>query len=146
MYRKILVPLDAGSLAQRCAGHALDLAAEHRAELRFLNVMDVHGFMGPYPNMIEVMSDDAVRMLDGWVQEASTRGLLAHSAIEETDRLRATIAQVIADDARAWGADLIVFGHKEHDGFMSHWQSTMASEVERCTTASVLILPTNARA
>ena len=122
MYRKILVPLDAGSLAQRCAGHALDLAAEHRAELRFLNVMDVHGFIGPYPNMIEVMSDDAVRMLDGWVQEASTRGLLAHSAIEETDRLRATIAQVKADDAGDWRVDLTVFDHKKRDGFMSRLQ------------------------
>lgn len=146
MYRKILVPLDAGSVAQCCAGHALDLAAEHHAELRFLNVIDVLGFMGPYPNMIEMMSDDAVRMLDAWVHEASTRGISAHSAIEETDVRRAHVAQVIADDASDWGADLIAFGHNARAGLMARWQSTMASEVERCATVSVLILPTGADA
>jgi hypothetical protein len=43
-------------------------------------------------------------------------------ATGETDMLRATIAQVKADDAGDWRVDLTAFDHKKRDGFMSRLQ------------------------
>lgn len=138
MTTKILIPLDASDTAQAAAAHAIGLAREHAAAVRFLVVIDFNSFMGSVPNMIEVMSNDARQMLDGWMQSATDAGLQASTAIAETSPEATDIAAVITADAQAWGADLIVFGSHGHSGLYHLLQPSVAAGVERLCAIPVL--------
>ena len=141
MYTKILVPLDASSTAQIAAEHAVVLARDHHAAVRFLTVIDFNSFIGAFPNMIEVMSDDARQILDGWMEKASRSGLVASTAIGETNLENASVADVIAADANAWGADLIVFGSDGHESVARRILGSVADGVARLSAIRVLTVP-----
>ena len=143
MYTKILVPLDSSSTAQIAAEHAVALARDHHAAVRFLTVIDFNNFIGAYPNMIEVMSDDARQMLDGWMERASRSGLVASTAIGETNLDNASVADVIAADANTWGADLIVFGRDGHESVARRILGSVAGGVARLSAIRVLTVPSS---
>ncbi len=141
MYTKILVPLDSSNTAQIAAEHAVVLARDHHAAVRFLTVIDFNNFIGAYPNMIEVMSDGARQMLDGWMERASRAGLVASTAIGETSLDNASVADVIAADANTWGADLIVFGRAGHESVARRILGSVADGVARLSAIRVLTVP-----
>ncbi len=141
MYTKILVPLDSSSAAQIAADHAVGLARDHHAAVRFLTVIDFNNFIGAYPNMIEVMSDGARQMLDGWMERASRSGLDASTAIGETCLDNASVAAVIAADANTWGADLIVLGRDGHESMAHRVLGGVADGVARMSAIRVLTVP-----
>ncbi len=138
MTTKILIPLDASDTAQAAAAHAIGLAREQGAAVRFLVVIDFNSFMGSVPNMIEVISNDARLMLDGWMQRATDAGLRASTAIAETSPEATDIAAAITADAQAWDADLIVFGSHGHSGLHHLLQPSVAAGVERLCAIPVL--------
>ena len=141
MYTKILVPLDSSSTAQIAAEHAVALARDNHAAVRFLTVIDFNSFIGAFPNMIEVMSDDARQILDGWMEKASRSGLVASTAIGENNLENASVADVIAADANAWGADLIVFGSDGHESMTRRILGSVAGGVARLSAIRVLTVP-----
>ncbi len=116
MPTKILIALDASETAQVAAAHAICLAQQQTAAVRFLVVIDYGSFIAFEPNAIRLLNDDARQMLDGWMQQAAGVGLDASTAISETTAEAADIADVIVAEAQSWGADLIVFGSHGHGG------------------------------
>ncbi|WP_288128365.1 universal stress protein, partial [Thiomonas sp.] len=75
------------------------------------------------------------------MEKASQCGLVASTAIGETNLDNASVADVIAADANAWGADLIVFGSDGHESVARRILGSVADGVARLSAIRVLTVP-----
>ncbi len=140
MYRKILVPLDASSTAQAAAEHAIALARECKAAMRFVHVIDFDGLLGAVPAAAQVLHDDARLLLDDWVARASQWGLDVGAVLAETTPERPRVADAIDAAAADWGADLIIIGSHGRGGVRHLMLGSVAEAVARGASVPVLIV------
>ena len=138
MPSKILVPLDASETAQAAAAHAIGLARQQSADLRFLAVVDFGSFVAFEPNAMAQLNNDVRQMLDGWMQQATDVGLHASTVIAETSPEVADIAHAIVAEAQSWGSDLIVFGSHGHNGLHHLLRDSVTDGVAHLSSIPVL--------
>lgn len=139
MYHRIMVPLDGSATAERGLREAIGLAAEHKARLYLLHVVD------DFPMLLEISSVASYQeMLNGLRQygegvlarakrAAENAGVQAESLLREVRQQR--IAEVIVEEARKASCDLIVMGTHGRRGFS---RLTMGSEAELLVRISPL--------
>ena len=140
MYKKILVPLDASSTAQAAAEHAIALARECRAALRFIHVIDFSALVGVLPSIVQVTHGEARLLLDDWIGRATQWGLDASSVIAETGPEQPRVADAIVGAAADWGADLIAIGSHGRGGVRHLMLGSVAEAVARASSVPVLIV------
>ncbi|RZL92738.1 MAG: universal stress protein [Variovorax sp.] len=144
MYQHILVPLDGSAASERGLREAVRLAAEQKGKLRLLHVFD------DYPMLMEVLSAATI--------EATTREILAYGeavlakarkaaaeaniqavAVQRTVT-QGRIADVVVDEARSSGCDLIVMGTHGRRGFRRLALGSEADQVARTSPVPVLLV------
>lgn len=144
MYRKILVPMDGSDTAARGLDEAIALAKVTGGTLKLLHVIDA------FPVAGEMMTSDTWAALMGGLQQAG-RELLsravaraAASKVEATTRIAemtaGRVADVILDEAKAAGCDLIVMGTHGRRGFKHLMLGSDAERVLQLSTLPVLIV------
>jgi len=120
MYGKILVPVD-GSNPSACGlREAIRLAADQRAELRCIHVIDEHIlFDAPfaYPDLLEKMRDAGTTILEDASDRAREAGIRTETVLRESAGRR--VSRTILDEAASWPAELIVMGTHGRRG-LSH--------------------------
>lgn len=132
MYRKILVPLDGSPTAARGLEEAVGLARVTGSSLALLHVMDVFPFSMDVANaqawelLIESLRTHGRSLLDQARAVAGQHGVAASDKMVEFPSAR--VADVIVDEAREQGCDLIVMGTHGRRGFK---HAMLGSDVER---------------
>jgi len=110
MYGRLLVPIDTDDSAKLALREALKFAADQRAAVRIVHVLD-HRRIGDevmaMVGMPELIKKGA-RALEAAASEAAENGLEAETALLETDGL--PVWSVIAEEVGRRGADLVVMG------------------------------------
>jgi nucleotide-binding universal stress UspA family protein len=110
MFERVLVGLDNSEHARRALAAAGELAKLSGAEVRVLNIREglaTFGRGGP----IEPESEDTAKALvDGAVRELEQSGLQATGTVRAT--LSGAVAGDIVDEARSWGASVIVLASR----------------------------------
>ena len=144
MYQRILVPLDGSATAERGLREALRLAAEQKAKLHLLHVVE------DFPMLMEMstaVSFDAMmrevreygeNVLSKAQAAATAAGVTAETAVREVTRGR--IATVVVDEARSSGCDLIVMGTHGRRGFNRLALGSDADLVVRESPVPVLLV------
>ncbi|MGA7181082.1 MAG: universal stress protein [Thiobacillaceae bacterium] len=145
MYRHILVATDGSHTSAIALQEGLKLARELRGQLLILHVVETVNlnldseFIDPSDNW------DAVRKSGEAVlarAEAAAReaGINARSKLVEIDTMDRRIPEVIADEAKAWPADVIVIGTHGRRGISHLFLGSVAEGVVRVATKPVLLI------
>ena len=145
MFKRILVAVDGSDTAQQALQEAIKLAQELKAKLRIVHAVDIVNInLGTeFPNPIEVMDaltkggQEILRKAQAVAQQA---GIAAEMHLIEIDTLGHRIPEMIAADAEAWPADLIVICTHGRRGLNHLFLGSVAEGVVRVATKPVLLI------
>jgi nucleotide-binding universal stress UspA family protein len=144
MYQRILVPLDGSATAERGMREAIKLAAGQQATLFFLHVVDDFRMLvemtsvRSYDEMLKGLRHYGLEILAKARHEAELAGVHRESLLREVTNER--VAQVIVDQAKQHGCDLIVMGTHGRRGFNRIAMGSEAEQVARTSTVPVLLV------
>ncbi len=145
MYKRILVAVDGSDMSQLALQEAVNLTKESGGQLRIVHVVD------------EVTFDLYREVVDpGEIQKAITKsgeailskaqtavraaGVTAETRLLKIEKLGRRVTDMIAQEADAWPADLIVIGTHGRRGFNHLLMGSVAEGVVRIATKPVLLI------
>lgn len=145
MFKRILVAVDGSDTAQQALQEAVKLAQELKAKLRIVHAVDIVNLnLGTeFPNPIEIADaltqggEEILRKAQAVAQQA---GVAAETRLIEIDTLGHRIPEMIAADAEAWPADLIVICTHGRRGLSHLLLGSVAEGVVRVATKPVLLI------
>ncbi|HVC12632.1 MAG TPA: universal stress protein [Burkholderiales bacterium] len=146
MYEKILVAVDGSEIAQRALQEAIKLARQGNSRLRILHVVDESplwqypdGVGVNYETVIERFRETGRQVGAEALKAARAAGVEAESALLELAGA-GRVADVIVQDAKDWGAQLIVLGTHGRRGFAHLMLGSVAEGVSRAASTPVLLV------
>jgi len=145
MFKRILVAVDGSHTADQALQEAITLAREHQAQLRIVHAIDiVNSYLGAEfvdPNeladAITKNGQDVLRKAEAVAQQA---GIPVETRLIVIDTLGHRIAEMIAADAEAWPADVIVICTHGRSGLSHLFLGSVAEGVVRVATKPVLLI------
>lgn len=144
MYQRILVPLDGSATSERGLREAIKLASGQQATLFFLHVVDDFRMLvemtsvRSYDEMLKGLRQYGLEILAKARHAAELAGVHRESLLREVTNER--VAQVIVDQAKQHGCDLIVMGTHGRRGFNRIAMGSEAEQVARTSTVPVLLV------
>jgi nucleotide-binding universal stress UspA family protein len=144
MYKHIMVAVDGSQTSNLALEEAIRLAGEQHASLKLIHVVDQtlinwdEGGWLDYSAMQEALSKAGQKIIDDAAQRVRAAGLETETAVVESVARR--LADVIAEEAGRWPADLIVMGTHGRRGFDRLLLGSVAEGVVRTAPAPVLLI------
>ena len=144
MYKKILVPLDGSHTSKRGLTEAIRLAKHHGATVRLIHVVDVFIVTptlesGRYVDDIQKsFREDGGRLLKKAEALVLKHGLTVDSVMFEV--VGGHAAGIIVEQAKKWGADIIVLGTHGRRGVRRLVMGSDAEEVVRTSPVPILLV------
>ena len=144
MYQHILVPLDGSATAERGLHEAVRLAAEQKGRLRLLHVVEDFPMLGE----MQVMSslDASLQKMRAFGEEVLAKGrqVAAEAGVQAevvlNEAIQGRIADVVVDEARRSGCDLVVMGTHGRRGLNRLALGSDAEAVARNSPVPVLLV------
>lgn len=125
MYSRILVPFDGSETSTRGLDEAIRIASKTGASLRIVHLIDelryITGFVSyqAYANeVVPFMRSEGAKILLAGRSRAERAGVRVETSLVEGVALH--LCDVVIDQVRAWGANLIVIGTHGRHG-VSRW-------------------------
>jgi nucleotide-binding universal stress UspA family protein len=145
MFKRILVAVDGSDTAALALQESIRLASEVQAQLRLVYVIDIInlnvGVDFPFPPEVSGgLARTGQDILDKARAVAREAGVSAETALIKIDTLGQRIPEMIAADAEAWPADLIVIGTHGRRGLSHLFLGSVAEGVVRVATKPVLLI------
>ena len=145
MFKRILVAVDGSHAADQALQEAINLAKELQAQLRIVHVVDIVNINlgAEFPNSSEISDAmtrngrEILRKAEAVTREA---GISVVTRLIEIDTLGHRIPEMIAADAEAWPADLIVICTHGRRGLSHLFLGSVAEGVVRIATKPVLLI------
>jgi nucleotide-binding universal stress UspA family protein len=145
MYQRILVPLDGSVTSTRALDEAVKLARLTGGRLRLLHVSDVLTFATGFEthalytaDVLPTMKRAGAHILDEGRVQARSRGVDVDSVL--TESVGPSVAEVVADQALQWHADLIVIGTHGRRGAARLLMGSDAEQIARRMPVPVLLV------
>ena len=144
MYKKILVPVDGSKISLRGLEEAIQLARELGGKVRLLHVVNelvldtAYGADAYGAGILAAMRQEGQAILDAAAAVARTQGLDPECVLVES--IGGAAADVAVEQAKEWGADLIVMGTHGRRGFRRFVMGSDAEGVLRSATSPVLLV------
>ena len=142
MFKRVLVPLDDSEGSGRALDFALRWSQVSGGKIRLVHYMDVQAF----PNASvygDPVIQSAQRYAQSFLEEKKSR--LEKSGVQvETNLCLAfgkRLGECISEDARAWGADLIVLGSHGRKGIGRVLLGSGAEQIIREAPVPALVIP-----
>lgn len=145
MYKKILVAVDGSETSDRALQEAIRLSRELKSGLWILVVVEPIVLTGEaeyinYNEIHKAVVGYGRDVLKKAADAAHQAGVEAESALIESKGFGERVADVIAHEADAWPADLIVIGTHGRRGFNHLLMGSVAEGVVRVATKPVLLI------
>jgi nucleotide-binding universal stress UspA family protein len=147
MHKRIFVAIDSSSTAQKALDEAISLAKALGARLCIAHAADEgpltqHGMgLGTYIDIDKVkdeMRESGNALLDQAMAKASAAGYPAERLLVESTQRR--VAEMIAEAATQWNADLVVVGTHGRRGFERLLVGSVAENLVRIATTSLMLV------
>lgn len=145
MYQRILVPVDGSTTSSTGLEEAIKLAKLTGAELRLVHVVDVLTFatgFEPYgvyaSDVIPIMREAGWKILDQAMTHVRAHGVRVDGKL--FDSLAHRVSDTVVEQARAWGADLIVIGTHGRRGMKRLMLGSDAEQILRMAPVPVLLV------
>lgn len=145
MYKKILVGIDGSNTSNLALQQAITMAKEQSARLRLVHVIDMLPFTTADTGLIddaqlgEVLFKAGQTIMDEARDKAQKAGVEVETALPENRTER--ISAVVAEEAKRWGADLIVVGTHGRRGIQHLVLGSVAEGVARAAVSPILLVP-----
>jgi nucleotide-binding universal stress UspA family protein len=142
MYQKLLVPVDGSPTAMRGLDEAIRIARLSGGRIRVVHVLDQVQFSsGLEPcaaDVLGVLQEAGAEIVAAARARVEASGVPVEAQVTET--LAATVADVVVDQARQWGADLIVIGTHGRRGVRRLMIGSDAERIVRMASVPVLLV------
>lgn len=144
MLKRILVAVDGSHTAELALQEAIKLAKELRAQLRVVHVVNEVSFnwpeSGDFEEVKEVFRKSSRKILEKADAELRKAGMTVETKMLEIETLGHHVADMIAAEAEAWPADLIVVGTHGRRGVNRLLLGSVAEGVARVASKPVLLI------
>ena len=144
MFKRILVAVDGSHAAELALQEAIKLAKEFQSQLQVVYVVDEVSLNWPAGSDFEAATEIAQRssreILDKADAAVRKAGMTAVTKALAIETLGHRIADMIAAEAEAWAADLIVIGTHGRRGVHRLLIGSVAEGVMRVATKPVLLI------
>lgn len=140
-YRRILVPVDGSPTSNKALTAALGLARERGARVRVMHAIDELSLVSGFEDPTFVMGaarESGKKALDDGLAIVRAAGVEGDSRLVEAPGKR--LGEVVAEEAAAWEADLVVVGTHGRRGFSRLLLGSGAESVIRLATLPVLVV------
>jgi nucleotide-binding universal stress UspA family protein len=145
MYKRILVAVDGSDTSQLALQEALNLTKESGGQLHIVHVVDEVTFdlyqevvdPGEIQKAIIKSGEEILSKAQIAVRAANVK---AETRLLEIEKLGRRVPDMIAQEADAWPADLIVIGTHGRHGFNHLLMGSVAEGVVRIATKPVLLI------
>ena len=142
--RRILAPVELAETREPDASYAIGLAAQLKAELRFLAVLDTpatvnligrHRAMAGGRDFDQAMMQEVSSILQAMVDRAASAGVkaLGHATVSEE------VTEQILKEALVQKVDLIVVRSQGRSGIMKALMGSTAGEILKAAPCPVLV-------
>ena len=144
MYRRILVPLDGSEPSTQGLDEAVRMALANGATLRLVHVVNrfrsTVGFAShaSFKEQLPVIKDAGERLLQEGRKRAEDVGCPVETMLLSS--LSEDLSDMVAEEARAWSADLIVIGTHGRRGIERILWGSDAEQVMRVAPVPVLLV------
>jgi nucleotide-binding universal stress UspA family protein len=145
VYEKILVPVDGSATSNLGLTEAIGLARLTGGRLRLLHAVDILSAslspeisMATSPTVFEMLREGGQAILGRAMQAAEQAGVPVECALQDT--LTGRVCDSVVDDARRWGADLIVIGSHGRRGVGRVLMGSDAEQIARLSPVPVLLV------
>jgi nucleotide-binding universal stress UspA family protein len=145
MYQKILVPVDGSATSDLGLNEATKLAKLTGARVRLLHVVDVlslaiagEGMVGTAGDVLAAVRESGRTILQRGEASVQAAALDVDTVLLENTAGR--VAEIVADEAASWGADLIVLGTHGRRGVGRLILGSDAEQVLRLAPVPVLLV------
>ena len=145
MYQRIIVPIDGSETSNKALVAALRLAKERGGRVRLVHVVEELAYLTGYDqfggysgDLINIMRETGNKVLAGGVAIAESAGVEVDKVL--FDDLGERLAEVVADEARRWNADLIVVGTHGRRGVGRILLGSGAEQIIRMSPVPVLVI------
>ena len=147
MSKRILVAIDGSECAQKALEQAIQIASAQGARLCIANAVDEgplaqHGMgLGTYMDIDKIkqeMRDASNALLDHALAQARAAGCQAERLLLESTARR--VAEMIAEAAKQWDADLVVVGTHGRRGIERLLVGSVAENLLRLASSSLLLV------
>ena len=139
MYKRILVPVDGSETSNKALVAALQMARESGGRVRVIHTLDELAYLSGFEvsgDLIQLARDYASKVLQDALEVAKSAGVPVESKLVEG--VGARLGEVVADEARAWEADLVVVGTHGRRGVSRVLLGSGAEQVLRLAPVPVL--------
>ena len=141
MYKRILVPVDGSPTSVRGLDAAIGLAKLGGASLHLVHVLDRVVFAGGETYTVDVfgmLREAGERILQETKARAAAAGIEASTFLSEV--LPGRVSDVVVEQAKASGADLIVVGTHGRRGVSRLFVGSDAEQIVRVAPVPVLLV------
>ncbi len=141
LFKKILVPIDGSSSANKALAYALKLAQADHADVRLvycideLSLLSSHEYSG---EMAQLARESGHKILQDGMALANAAHVKADTRL--VDRVGQRLGESVADAAGDWGADLVVIGTHGRRGIGRVLLGSGAEQVMRMSPVPVLMV------
>lgn len=136
MYGRILVPTDGSETADAAMAEAIDLAAEHGAEVHVLYVVNTRYYDTSIESAVDPLREEGQRHLDRLADAAAEAGVPVTTAVE-VGRPARTILEYVDDH----GVDLVVMGTRGRGGLRRRVLGSVTEHVVSHADVPVQVVP-----
>ena len=142
MYERILVPVDGSPTSTRGLDEAIRLAKLTGADIRLVHVLDQMAFAAGLENyagdIFGILKDAGEKILGQMKERVAASGIGVTTYLSEP--ISGRVCDVVVDQAKAFGADLIVLGTHGRRGVGRLFLGSDAEQILRSATAPVLLV------
>ena len=144
MYKRILVPLDGSDTSLRGLDEAVRLAQSLGATLRLVHVVNkfkrTTGYASPssYMELLPGIKEAGELLLQQSRERAERSGVEVQTMLLSS--LTGQVSEMVAEDARAWRADLIVIGTHGRKGVERILWGSDAEQMMRVAPVPVMLV------
>jgi len=145
MFKRILVAVDGSSTSDQALQEAIQLAKELQAQLRIVHAVDLRDiylsadFVDPL-ELSNVVTKSGQEILRKAQALAESTGIAVETQLLKMEAMGQRIPEMIAADAEAWPADLIVICTHGRSGLSRLLMGSVAEGVVRVATKPVLLV------
>lgn len=144
MYQRILIPVDGSETATKAMITALQLARDSGGQVHLVHVVEGMTPLAADPygaysgEVIEIMRQSGSKILEDALEVAKAAGVTADT--ELFDNFGERLAEVVADAAIRFNADLIVVGTHGRRGLGRMMLGSGAEQIIRLAPVPVLVI------
>lgn len=145
MYKRILIPVDGSETANKALMTALQLARETGGRVRLVHVVEELAYLSGYAQfggysgeLITAIRETGTKLLNDAMVMAQAAGVEADNLL--LDNFGGRLAEVVADAAKQWNADLIVVGTHGRRGVGRALLGSGAEQIIRLAPVPVLVV------